>query len=127
VPAAFAAALDDDLNVPQALAVVHDTVRHGNNAMAGGGSAALAAALAQVRAMLGVLGLDPLGPGWAGAGAGADLRGVVDALAGLLIEQRQAARDRTDYDAADAIRDRMYAAGVLLEDTPDGTRWTIKP
>ncbi len=126
LPAAFAAALDDDLAVPQALAVVHDTIRDGNNALASGDTVAAAAALAQVRAMLGVLGLDPLAREWATAGADHDLHAVVAALAGVALEQRQAARDRKDYEAADAIRDRLYAAGILIEDTPDGPRWTIK-
>jgi cysteinyl-tRNA synthetase len=126
LPPAFAAALDDDLAVPQALAVVHDSIRDGNNALANRDRVTAAAALAQVRAMLGVLGLDPLAREWATAGADHDLRTVVDALAGVAAEQRQAARDRKDYEAADAIRDRLHAAGILLEDTPDGPRWTIK-
>jgi cysteinyl-tRNA synthetase len=127
VPGAFAAALDNDLAVPQALAVVHDTVREGNNALAVGDDLAAWEALYNVRAMLDVLGLDPLADNWAGGGAGNDLRAVVDALVGVAIDQRQAARDRRDYRAADAIRDGLHAAGVLIEDTPDGPRWTIKP
>jgi cysteinyl-tRNA synthetase len=126
LPPAFAAALDNDLAVSQALAVVHDTIHDGNNALASGDTAAVAAALAQVRAMLGVLGLDPLAPEWTVSGADHDLRTVVDALVGVALEQRQASRDRKDYAAADAIRDRLHAAGVLIEDTPDGPRWTIK-
>ena len=125
LPPAFAAALDNDLAVPQALAVVHETIRDGNTALAAGDKAALAAALAQVRAMLGILGLDPLAPEWAAAGADDDLRAVVEALVGVALDQRQAARDRKDWDAADAIRDGLLAAGVLIEDTPDGPRWTI--
>ena len=105
---------------------VHDTIRDGNNALATGDTVAVAAALAQVRAMLGVLGLDPLAREWATAGADPGLRTVVDALAGIALEQRQAARDRKDWQAADVIRDRLEAAGVLIEDTPDGPRWTIK-
>ena len=69
IPPAFAAALDNDLGVPQALAVVHETIRDGNNALAAGDEMALAPALTQVRAMLGVLGLDPLAREWATAGA----------------------------------------------------------
>jgi len=126
LPPAFAAALDDDLAVPQALAVVHETVRDGNNALAAGDTVAAAAALAQVRAMLGVLGLDPLSPEWAAGRADHELRDVVDALVGVALEQRQAARDRKDYQSADAIRDQLHAAGVLIEDTPEGPRWTIK-
>jgi cysteinyl-tRNA synthetase len=51
---------------------------------------------------------------------------VLDALVSLAIEQRQAARERKDYAAADAIRDRLTAAGVLVEDTPRGPRWELK-
>jgi cysteinyl-tRNA synthetase len=126
IPPAFAAALDNDLAVPQALAVVHDTIRDGNNALATGDTVALATALTQVRAMLGVLGLDPLAREWAATGADHDLRAVVEALAGVAIDQRQAARARRDWQAADEIRDGLEAAGVFIEDTPDGPRWTIK-
>ena len=126
MPPAFAAALDNNLAVPQALAVVHETIHDGNNAMASGDTAALGTALTQVRAMLGVLGLDPLSEKWRASSADDDLRGVVGALVTVALDQRQAARDRKDYEAADTIRDRLLAAGILTEDTPDGTRWTIK-
>ena len=126
-PAEFAAALDDDLGVPQALAVVHATVRAGNNALAAGDAEAVAAALAPVRAMLGVLGLDPLAEPWASRGADDDLREVVDALVKGSLAERQAARERKDFEAADAIRDRLRDAGVLIEDTSDGeSRWELK-
>jgi cysteinyl-tRNA synthetase len=124
LPAPFAAALDDDLGVPQALAVVHEAVTDGNTALAAGDSAGAAKHLAAVRAMLAVLGLDPLAAPWPAPGGGG-LRAVVDALAGVALEQRQAARDRKDYAAADAIRDRLLAAGVAVEDTPHGPRWEL--
>ncbi len=129
VPAAFAAAMDDDLGVPQALALVHEAVRVGNSALADGDAAASGQHLAQVRAMLGVLGLDPLAEPWAaasGGGSGDDLRPVVDALVGVALDQRQAARQRKDYAAADAIRDQLQEAGVMVEDTPRGPRWELK-
>ena len=125
-PAEFAAALDDDLAVPQALAVVHAAVHEGNNALAAGDTGGAAAALASVRAMLGVLGLDPLAQPWAARGADDDLREVVDALVKASLAERQAARDRKDYAAADLIRDHLQAAGVIIEDTPEGTRWDLK-
>jgi len=125
-PEEFAAVLDDDLGVPQALAVLHATMREGNNALAAGDEEAAVAALASVRAMLGVLGLDPLAQPWASRGADDDLREVVDALVKGALAERQAARERKDYAAADAIRDRLQAAGVLIEDTPDGSRWELK-
>jgi cysteinyl-tRNA synthetase len=125
-PAEFAAALDDDLGVPQALAVVHAVVHEGNNALAAGDTGGAAAALASVRAMLGVLGLDPLAQPWAARGADDDLREVVDALVKASLAERQAARDRKDWAAADLIRDHLQAAGVIIEDTPEGTRWDLK-
>ncbi|GAA2135603.1 cysteine--tRNA ligase [Streptomyces synnematoformans] len=128
VPSAFAEAMDDDLGVPQALAVVHTTVRQGNAALSADDKEAAVARLAEVRAMLGVLGLDPLDAHWTGAdGAdrGADLHGAVDTLVRLVLEQREAARARKDYAAADAIRDQLQQSGLAIEDTPDGPRWTL--
>ena len=125
-PAAFAAALDDDLAVPQALAIVHDVLHTGNNALAAGDAEAVATALASVRAMLGVLGLDPLAPPWVSRADDDDLRGVVEALVTMALDERQAARARKDFAAADAIRDRLQAAGVIIEDTPDGPRVGLK-
>jgi cysteinyl-tRNA synthetase len=129
LPAAFAAAMDDDLAVPQALAVVHEAVRDGNSALAADDLAGAAKRLAEVRSMLAVLGLDPLAEPWAtgtGRPGGDDLRPVVDALMSVALDQRQAARQRKDYAAADAIRDGLQDAGVLVEDTPRGPRWELK-
>jgi cysteinyl-tRNA synthetase len=75
--------------------------------------------------MLGVLGLDPLDEMWAGGGRGEELTGVVDALVRLVLDQRQAARARKDFATADAIRDQLGQAGLAIEDTPSGPRWTI--
>jgi cysteinyl-tRNA synthetase len=120
---AFAAALDDDLAVPQALAVVHGAVRAGNAALAAGDLPTVAATLADVRRMLTVLALDPVEQ-WPSAGGG-DLRPTVDALVALVVEARAAARERKDWAQADALRDRLSAAGVVLEDTPTGVRWRV--
>ncbi|HEY2505294.1 MAG TPA: cysteine--tRNA ligase [Streptosporangiaceae bacterium] len=126
-PAPFAAAMDDDLAVPQALAVVHEAIKEGNVAAQAGDLAGTAKRLAEVRAMLGVLGLDPLAAPWAGGGqSGGDLRPVLDALVSVALEQRQAARARKDFAAADAIRDQLLAAGVIVEDTPRGPRWELQ-
>jgi cysteinyl-tRNA synthetase len=80
--------------------------------------------LASVRAMLEILGLDPLASRWQEISGGASTE-VVDALVRALLEQRTEARTRKDYSAADAIRDRLRDAGVEVEDTPQGPRWTV--
>ena len=121
--AAFAAALDDDLGVPQALAVVHSGVRAGNALLAAKDLAALAATLADVRRMLTVLALDPVEQ-WPASGGG-ELSGVVDALVGIAVEARADARARKDWAQADAVRDRLNASGIVLEDTSDGVRWRL--
>jgi len=125
VPPAFAAAMNDDLNTSAALAVVHDTIREGNTALANGDEAGIRGALTEVRAMLGVLGLDPLDPAWRGGEQKDELKPVVDALVKLALEQRAQARARKDWSAADAVRDQLKNAGIQVEDTPAGPRWTV--
>ncbi|HEV2241506.1 MAG TPA: cysteine--tRNA ligase [Streptosporangiaceae bacterium] len=126
LPPRFSAAMDDDLNVPQALAVVHEAVTEGNTALAAGDVAGAAKQAADVRAMMAVLGLDPLAEQWSGSGGDEGLRPVVDALVGVALRQRQAARERKDYAAADAIREGLAAAGIAVEDTPRGPRWELR-
>jgi cysteinyl-tRNA synthetase len=126
LPAAFAAAMDDDLSVPQALAILHEAVREGNAAISAADESGTAKRLGEVRAMLGVLGLDPLAEPWAAGQQGESLRPVVDALVRVALDQREAARKRKDFAAADAIRDELQGAGVLVEDTPRGPRWELR-
>jgi cysteinyl-tRNA synthetase len=125
LPLSFTAAMDDDLSVPAALAALHATVRDGNYALNKRDQENAATCLAQVRAMLAVLGLDPLTPAWQAAEQGGRLRGVVDALVTLALRQREAARARGDYASADSIRDTLELSGVVVEDTPEGTRWEL--
>ena len=126
LPAGFVAAMDDDLGTPGALAVLFGTIREGNVALDRGDTEAAARAHAAVRAMLGVLGLDPAAPEWAHHNAGDDLKPVVDGLVAALLAQRQEARARKDYAAADAIRDQLKAIGLKVEDTPPGARWSLE-
>jgi cysteinyl-tRNA synthetase len=123
--AEFVEAMDDDLNTPRALAALHEVMREGNNAYADSDDSALRGALGAVRGMLDVLGLDPFDPAWSGDGGGDQFRGVVDALVTIALEQREAARARRDWAAADAVRDQLKQAGVVVEDTPYGPRWTV--
>jgi cysteinyl-tRNA synthetase len=126
--AEFVAAMDDDLGTPAAVAAIHDVVREGNKLLADGPSDALRGNAASVRAMLGVLGLDPADPGWTDGSSGAEaeqLRGAVDVLITALLEDRAQARADKDWGRADAIRDRIKAAGIEIEDTPSGPKWSI--
>jgi cysteinyl-tRNA synthetase len=123
LPADFARAMDDDLGVPAALAVLQGVIREANKHL--DDVAASCGHLASVRAMLAVLGLDPLDAHWAAGADDTALHGAVDALVGSLLAQRADARAARDFAAADAIRDQLQAAGIEVEDTAGGARWTI--
>jgi cysteinyl-tRNA synthetase len=128
LPVSFRSAMDDDLGVPAALAAVHACVRDGNQALAASDKTGARLSLVRLRAMLDVLGLDPLAPPWAGAQGGSDdrLRQVVGALVKLTLQQRDAARARRDYATSDAIRDGLEQIGIVVEDTGEGPRWELK-
>ena len=125
LPASFASAMDDDLGVPQALAVLHETVRAGNAALDRGDAEEVRASLSAVRAMTGALGIDPFSPEWRASGSDTKTTTALDALVQAMIAQRAQARADKDWPAADRIRDAIGAAGITLEDTPDGTHWSI--
>jgi cysteinyl-tRNA synthetase len=124
VPTRFAEAMDDDLGTPGALAVLYETVREGNRSLDGGDLVVVGQCLAQVQAMLSVLGLRADDPIW-GTATTSDLTDVVDGLVRALLDQRAAARTRKDFEAADTIRDQLSDMGLTIEDTPHGPRWTL--
>lgn len=126
VPPEFAVAMDDDLGTPGALAVLFNTVKAGNRALESNDPAQAATHYGEVLAMLGVFGLDANAPEWAHTAPTEDLNGVVDGLVGALLDQRAQARERKDWSAADAIRDRLAELGLQITDTPDGPRWSIE-
>ena len=118
----FVNAMNDDLAVPAALAVVAELVRSGNTALTEKNVKAVKETASHVRGALEVLGCDPFDPAFA-AGGSADEK-ALDGVIKLALEQRDAARARKDFATSDAIRDGLIALGIVLEDTPDGTRWT---
>jgi len=126
LPDAFVAAMDDDLGTPAAIAVIHDCVREGNRMLDEGSTEEAGRYAASVRAMLDVLGLDPADPVWGATGrADEKLTAAVDALVAGLLEQRTRARAEKDFTTADAIRDQIKAAGIEVEDTPAGPKWSL--
>jgi len=119
----FAAAMNSDLAVPQALADISELVRLGNSAITENNLETIAKSASEVRGALSILGCDPFDPVFAGSnGAKTEL---LDGLILLALEQRTAARARKDFAASDAIRDSLTELGITIEDTPTGSRWTV--
>jgi cysteinyl-tRNA synthetase len=125
VPDDFAEAMDDDLNVPQALAVLHDAVRTGNTALDDGDLDAAAREWQHVQAMVAVLGVDPLAPEWRGEDEG-DAHRALGTIVETLLAQRQQARAGRDFAQADRVRDMLASAGITIEDTPSGSHWSLE-
>jgi cysteinyl-tRNA synthetase len=124
--AEFVASMDDDLGTPGALAAVHTTVREGNTALDAGDHQAALGAASSVRAMTAVLGLDPLDPQWSRSDGNDSASTALSTLVDDLLAQRQEARARRDFAAADEVRGRLAAAGIAVEDSPDGPTWSLK-
>ena len=123
---AFASALNDDLNVPAALAVLQNSVTEGNTALAANEAGAVRAALIEVRGMLDVLGVDPLNSTWTTGSNDDSLTEIADALIQARIAARTNAKAEKDFATADAIRDELKNIGVVLEDGADGVRWNVE-
>ena len=122
---AFAAAMNDDLAVPQALAGISEALRLGNIAITAGDKSGIATSANEIRGALEILGCDPFDPAFASAGAGEDMTAALDGTIKLALAQREAARVRKDFAAADAIRDGLIALGITIEDSAQGPRWSI--
>jgi cysteinyl-tRNA synthetase len=127
LPQPFIDAMNDDLGTPAAVATIYDAVREGNKLLGARPSEELAETASAVRAMLDVLGLNPADPAWGTASSATTekLTNAVDLLVAGLLEQRAEARAAKDFAAADAIRDRIKAAGIEIEDTPSGPKWSL--
>jgi cysteinyl-tRNA synthetase len=128
LPEEFTAAMDDDLAVPEALAVIHREQAALNTLLAGEPDPEqVAGGLGRLRAMLDVLGLDPLGAQW-GAQQGSDgaEHAALDALIAAQLAAREEARAAKDWARADALRDALTAAGIRIEDGRGGARWALE-
>ena len=111
------AALLDDLNTPAAIAELHQLAKALNKASESEKPAARAALLAG-GAVLGVLGESP--DEWLSKDDGGGL--MADAIDQLLVERADAKSNR-DFARADAIRDELNAAGIIIEDSASGATW----
>ncbi|UBI06714.1 cysteine--tRNA ligase [Corynebacterium falsenii] len=134
----FAAKMDEDLAVPQCLAIIHETVREGNKLLdakkpdtTDKDAERLKEIAGSVRAMTAVLGVDPLSDVWldstvAAAGGSAAAMGALDVLVRSELERRAQARAEKNWAVADEVRDRLAEAGIEVTDTADGAKWALK-
>ncbi|MEJ2255928.1 MAG: cysteine--tRNA ligase [Woeseiaceae bacterium] len=118
VPTAIVAALEDDLNTPKAMAEFFALARTLNKANDPQEKVSLAAQMYAAGELMGLLGSDP--EEWFAGDVEGDMPG--DEVENL-IGERDAARAVKDFVRADEIRDRLTAAGIAIEDGPDGTTW----
>ena len=115
----FAKAMNDDLAVPQALAFIAESMRVGNSA--GEDKKVITKTAGEIRGALSILGCDPKDDAFKSSNSNDS---AIDGLIKLALEQRQAARERKDFAAADQIRDQIASLGITVEDTSNGPRWS---
>jgi cysteinyl-tRNA synthetase len=121
----FAAAMDDDLSVPIALAEIHTARAEGNRALESGDHDTALEKAGSIRAMMAILGCDPLDERWESRDETSAALAAVDVLVHAEIERREEARRRRDWALADEIRDRLKKAGIEVTDTADGPQWSL--
>ncbi len=115
----FAAAMNDDLAVPQALAFIAESMRIGNSSAED--KKVIAKTAGEIRGALSILGCDPKDAVFASSKSNDS---AMDGLIKLALDQREAARLRKDFATADQIRDQIAALGITVEDTANGPRWS---
>lgn len=124
LPEEFVRAMNEDLGVPMALAVIHETVRAGNSAWDADNASAALERGSEVLAMVDVLGLNPRDPIW-NAPIWSRANDALDVLVHRLLTEREVARAAKDFATSDRVRDDLGAAGILIEDTSHGPQWSI--
>ena len=121
IPAEFATEMNDDFNVPAALAVVHELVRSGNSDLDEQRLREAAEKRDQVNLMLEILGLAP--SQWQSQVSREHQ--ALDSLVQALIAERDRARDAKDYATADRIREQLSASSIELSDSQNQTHWSL--
>jgi cysteinyl-tRNA synthetase len=125
LPKKFIDAMDDDLNMPTALAVLHESVRSGNTALDSESFEEAAEAYFAVLGIVNVLNINPLDAIWQTQGSASEALSALDVLVRSMIEQRKTARENKDFETSDRIRDQLKTAGILLEDEAGSTNWSL--
>ena len=125
LPQEFEDAMDDDLSIPQALAVIHDRVRAGNHAMDSGSRDEAQSDARAVRAMVAILGCDPLAEEW-GPSASSHAAAALDSLVESVIALRWSAKADKNFDLSDSLRDAIERAGIDVKDTSNGSTWSLR-
>ena len=125
LPKKFIEAMNDDLNMPSALAVLHESVRAGNTALDSENMDEAAEAYFAVLGIVNVLNINPLDAIWQTKGSADEALSALDKLVQSMIEQRKAARDNKDFETSDRIRDQLKTAGITLEDEAGSTNWSL--
>ncbi len=124
ISAEFAAAMNDDLAVPAALATISENLRRGNQSITDGDIPMITKNAGEIRGALQILGCDPFDSHFA-SDSSSELTDVLDGVISLALQERALARDRKDFLTSDAIRDGLLALGITIEDTAQGPRWSI--
>jgi cysteinyl-tRNA synthetase len=125
LPKKFIDAMNDDLNMPSALAVLHETVRAGNTALDSDKMKDATDAYFAVLGIVNVLNINPIDAIWQTKGSADGALSALDNLVQSLIEQRKLARDNKDFETSDRIRDQLKIAGIILEDEAGSTNWSL--
>lgn len=140
LPHDFVIAMNDDINVSGATAAVFTAIRQGNTLLSQLASSSTAvsgdllvqirACLIDVRAMLDTLGLDPLAEPWVSEDKNSSTDSaehqVLDSLIQDRLQARAEARKSKDFATADAIRDALKSAGIVIEDSAQGSTWSLR-
>jgi len=120
-PEAVIAALEDDLNMPLAIAELIAIARSANRTDDAAEKAALARSLRAGANLLGLLERSPRA--WFAGGAQREDAGPEEAEIEALVARREALRKSRRFAEADAIRDELARAGIVIEDVAGGSRW----
>ena len=121
----FESAMNEDLNTPKAIAVIHELVTLGNQALDKSDLVGAKTIAGSLRKMLEILGLDPLSAQWNQSSTVDTANNSLAVLVEKMLQTRAAAREAKDFAISDQVRDDLKSAKIAIEDTVNGARWTF--